>query len=150
MNGKRVGLACGCFDILHLGHIEHLRFAKSCCDVLLVGVDSDASIRCSKGDGRPIHSQQVRLLQLEELRSVDHAFAIDCEIEFGGDAATKQWRALLARIRPDVLITHGQADRYSADKKRHCLELGIEIIFDEQKKVFSTTGIEKLGIADLA
>lgn len=148
--GRRVGLACGCFDVLHLGHIELFQFARTQADVLVVGVDSDTSVRRSKGNHRPIHGQDVRLRQLEELRSVDRAFVVEDEMEFGTAASTEVWRALLARLRPDVLVTHRSADRHAETKQALARELGIEIALHDREKRFSTTRIERLYLEDPA
>ncbi len=107
--GMKVGLVCGCFDILHIGHIELFRFAKQNSDILIVGTDSDASVRNAKGKGRPIHRQDIRLEQLSELQSIDYVFMID-EIEcFGDSGSGVVWEKMLERISPDVLFTNKHA-----------------------------------------
>src|SRR6266566_3133262 len=67
----------GCFDVLHLGHVRMLRFAKSLGDYLIIGVNSDESVRRLKGDGRPVFSAAERVEMLRELIIVDHVIVFD-------------------------------------------------------------------------
>ena len=69
--GLRVGFTNGCFDILHRGHVAYLSQAKAWCDRLIVGLNSDESVRALKGEGRPVNDLESRALVLAGLRSVD-------------------------------------------------------------------------------
>jgi len=69
--GKRIVTTNGCFDLLHLGHITYLIEAKKLGDILLVGINSDNSVRKLKGPCRPIQSEQARARQIAALESVD-------------------------------------------------------------------------------
>ncbi|HVS19058.1 MAG TPA: D-glycero-beta-D-manno-heptose-7-phosphate kinase [Planctomycetota bacterium] len=69
--GKRVVFTNGCFDVLHAGHVQYLRFARSQGDVLLVGVNDDASVRALKGESRPINTLEDRQAVLAALECVD-------------------------------------------------------------------------------
>jgi len=100
--GKRVVTTNGCFDILHVGHIRNLTFARSLGDILLVGINSDASVRSSKGAGRPIVPARERCELLSALRAVDCVFVFS-------DVTPRAW---LAKIRPDVHVK-------GADRKLH-------------------------------
>jgi rfaE bifunctional protein nucleotidyltransferase chain/domain len=71
-NGKRIVFANGCFDVLHVGHVRYLNDAKTKGDVLIVGLNSDDSVRRLKGQGRPVLDQQARATILSALQSVDH------------------------------------------------------------------------------
>jgi D-beta-D-heptose 7-phosphate kinase / D-beta-D-heptose 1-phosphate adenosyltransferase len=92
--GLKVGFTNGCFDILHRGHIAYLDQAREWCDRLIVGLNSDRSVRALKGDGRPVNDLESRALVLAGLRSVDLVVAFD--------EATPV--ALIEAARPDVLI----------------------------------------------
>jgi D-beta-D-heptose 7-phosphate kinase/D-beta-D-heptose 1-phosphate adenosyltransferase len=92
--GKKVVFTNGCFDLIHLGHVQYFRFAKAQGDLLVVGVNTDASIRRLKGEKRPIQSEADRLIVLEELASIDYL------VRFGEDTPLD----LIAAIRPDVLV----------------------------------------------
>lgn len=75
--GKKIGFTNGCFDLLHLGHLSSLKQAKSHCDFLIVGLNSDESIKRLKGQDRPIQSQHVRQSILAELGVVDAVIIFD-------------------------------------------------------------------------
>jgi len=100
--GKRVVLANGCFDLLHVGHLRYLRAARYLGDVLFVGVNGDAAVRRLKGPGRPLIPVEERVEILGALRDVDHV------VVFEEDTAD----ALVARIRPHV---HAKGTDYTAD-----------------------------------
>lgn len=84
----------GCFDILHRGHVEYLAFARAQGDALVVGLNSDASVRRNKGSQRPIVGEQDRAWVLASLRCVDYVVLFD----------EPEPRDLIARILPDVLV----------------------------------------------
>ncbi|HPL28271.1 MAG TPA: D-glycero-beta-D-manno-heptose 1-phosphate adenylyltransferase, partial [Anaerolineae bacterium] len=92
--GKRIVFTNGCFDILHSGHVAFLQQARSLGDVLIVGVNSDASVRRLKGETRPINSQADRVAVLAALEAVDHV------VLFGEDTPER----LISQIRPDVHV----------------------------------------------
>jgi D-beta-D-heptose 7-phosphate kinase/D-beta-D-heptose 1-phosphate adenosyltransferase len=70
----------GCFDIIHAGHIELFKYAKSQGDTLFVGIDSDERVRSLKGESRPINSQADRRAVLEAIRYIDSVFVFDSVI----------------------------------------------------------------------
>jgi len=90
--GRTVAFANGCFDVLHVGHVRYLAGARAEGDVLVVGVNGDASVRRLKGEGRPVMPEDDRALLVGALRVVDHV------VVFHEDTVT----ALLQRLRPDV------------------------------------------------
>ena len=92
--GLRIGFTNGCFDILHPGHVKLLTEARAACDRLVVGLNSDGSVRRLKGEGRPIQSVHARADVLAALEAVDlvAVFEEDTPIE------------LITRLRPTVLI----------------------------------------------
>jgi D-beta-D-heptose 7-phosphate kinase/D-beta-D-heptose 1-phosphate adenosyltransferase len=94
VEGLRVGFTNGCFDILHRGHVAYLAQARAWCDRLVVAVNSDASVRALKGEGRPANTLESRALVLGSLGSVDLVVPFD--------AATPL--ALIEALRPDVLV----------------------------------------------
>jgi len=69
--GLKIGLCVGGYDLLHAGHILHLKSAKNLCDVLIVGITSDKFTEERKGRGRPIYSEQLRIFSVSQLESVD-------------------------------------------------------------------------------
>ncbi|MFZ8862550.1 MAG: D-glycero-beta-D-manno-heptose 1-phosphate adenylyltransferase [Thermocrinis sp.] len=91
---KKIVFTNGCFDILHAGHADYLSKAKSLGDILVVGINSDASVRRIKGEKRPILPQQMRAYLLDNLKPVDYVviFEEDTPLE------------LIKAIKPDVLV----------------------------------------------
>jgi glycerol-3-phosphate cytidylyltransferase len=81
--GKKVVFTNGCFDILHVGHLRYMNEAKECGDILIVGVNSDDSVRRLKGPTRPINSEEDRAEMLCGLKAVDYAviFTEDTPVE---------------------------------------------------------------------
>ena len=71
----------GCFDVLHIGHLELLEYAKSISDVLIVGIDSDSRIKKNKGDNRPFNNQLNRKKFLQSIKFVDDVFIFDSDEE---------------------------------------------------------------------
>src|SRR5262245_48232072 len=70
--GQRISFTNGCFDVLHAGHVQYLQEARAQADLLVVGLNSDASVRALKGLSRPINSVEARALVLAALEAVDH------------------------------------------------------------------------------
>ncbi len=95
--GKRIVFTNGCFDIIHAGHVRYLTTAKSFGDVLIVGLNTDESVRRLKGANRPINTQADRAEVLLGLKAVDHV------IYFGEATA----EALIAEVKPDVYVKGG-------------------------------------------
>ena len=92
--GKRVVFTNGCFDILHLGHVKYLQEAKKLGDVLIVGLNSDKSVRRLKGEGRPINPQFDRAYVLASLEAVDYVVIFDEDTPY----------ELIKRVQPDILV----------------------------------------------
>jgi rfaE bifunctional protein nucleotidyltransferase chain/domain len=91
-SGQTIALANGCFDVLHVGHVRYLGGAKAEADVLVVGVNGDASVSRLKGPGRPVLPEEDRAVLVAALRSVDLVVVFH-EADVG---------ALLLALRPDV------------------------------------------------
>lgn len=94
---KKVVFTNGCFDILHRGHVSYLNEAKSLGDVLIVGLNSDASVKRLKGESRPINNEEDRKFVLENLKAIDHV-----EI-FREDTPLN----LIKEVLPDTLVKGG-------------------------------------------
>jgi rfaE bifunctional protein nucleotidyltransferase chain/domain len=90
--GRRIALANGCFDVLHVGHVRYLEGARREADLLVVGVNGDGSVRRLKGPGRPVMPAEDRALVVAALRSVDLV------VVFEEDDVAR----LLRTLRPDV------------------------------------------------
>ena len=92
--GRRVVFTNGCFDLLHAGHVKLFEHARRQGDLLIVGLNSDRSVRALKGPGRPVLSQRDRALLLAALQSVDYVTIFN----------ERTPRQLIERLRPDVLM----------------------------------------------
>jgi D-glycero-beta-D-manno-heptose 1-phosphate adenylyltransferase len=126
--GKKIVLANGCFDILHVGHVRYLRGARAEGDVLLVGVNADAGVSGLKGPGRPVLNEHARALLVAALREVDYVLIFP---ELNVDA-------LLSELRPDV---HAKGTDYTADtvpERATAEQLGIRVAIVGDPKEHST------------
>jgi rfaE bifunctional protein nucleotidyltransferase chain/domain len=99
--GRRIVLANGCFDLLHVGHVRYLAAARGLGDLLIVGVNSDRAVRRLKGPGRPLQPEAERAEMLAALRAVDHV------VVFDDDTADR----LVERLRPAM---HAKGTDYTA------------------------------------
>lgn len=95
--GKKIVFSNGCFDILHIGHIKYLEEARNFGDVLIVGLNSDSSVKRLKGDNRPINSQIDRALVLLSLKTVDYVIIFEENTPY----------KLIEAIRPHILVKGG-------------------------------------------
>ena len=95
--GQKIVFTNGCFDILHAGHVSVLEFARSKGDLLVVGLNSDTSVRRLKGPSRPVNKQADRALVLAALESVSAVCVFEEDTPYN----------LIKLIRPDVLVKGG-------------------------------------------
>ena len=95
--GKKIVFTNGCFDILHIGHVKYLQASKEVGDVLIVGLNSDKSVKMLKGDDRPINNQADRATLLSAFSFIDHVIIFDDETPV----------ELIKTIKPDVLVKGG-------------------------------------------
>jgi rfaE bifunctional protein nucleotidyltransferase chain/domain len=126
--GKRVVFANGCFDTIHVGHVRYLKGAREQGDILIVGVNSDESVRHLKGEGRPILDEQARAQLVAALRCVDYVVVFpDPNVE-----------RLLEELRPDV---HAKGTDYTAEsvpERATADRLGIAVAIVGDPKDHST------------
>ena len=129
--GRRIVFTNGCFDILHAGHVEYLRQARSLGDVLVVALNSDASVRRLKGSDRPIVPEAERAGLLAALRSVDHVVLFDAESP----------RELIELVRPDVYVKGGDYNIEMLPEAPLVEGLGGEVVLVDYVGGRSTTQI---------
>jgi len=129
--GLRVGFTNGCFDILHPGHVKVLTRARAACDRLIVGLNSDASVKRLKGEGRPVQHERARAEVLAALEAVDLVvlFEEDTPIE------------LITRIRPDVLVKGGDYTREQVVGHEVVEAGGGTVVLVDILEGFSTTSL---------
>ena len=136
--GKRLVFTNGVFDILHAGHVAALVHARSFGDLLIVGVNTDASVRrLGKGPARPIHTLEDRLAVLEALRPVDAA------VPFDEDTPEK----LIEILRPEVHVKGGDYREEDLPEARLVRSYGGEVVIVPLLEGRSTTkALRGLGL----
>ncbi|MGV3524309.1 MAG: D-glycero-beta-D-manno-heptose 1-phosphate adenylyltransferase [Candidatus Sericytochromatia bacterium] len=127
--GERLVLTNGCFDLLHVGHVRYLQAARALGDTLLIGVNSDASVRGLKGPERPVNHEQDRAEVLAALACVDFV------VIFGTPTADE----LIAAVRPHVYTKAGDYTLETLPERETLVRLGIETVFVPFQKGYSTT-----------
>jgi D-beta-D-heptose 7-phosphate kinase/D-beta-D-heptose 1-phosphate adenosyltransferase len=129
--GKTIVFTNGCFDILHRGHIHSLSQAAGEADILVVGINSDASTRGLKGAGRPINDQDSRALVLASLLMVDAVIIFDEPTPIN----------LITTILPDVLVKGGDYTIDTIVGAKEVIANGGRVVINPIVEGFSTTGI---------
>ena len=133
LQGVRIGFTNGCFDLLHPGHIKVLTAARGLCDRLIVGLNSDASVKRLKGEGRPVQEAHARAEVLAALE------AVDLVIVFEQDTPLE----LLKRVRPKVLIKGGDYRPDQVVGREQVEADGGEVVLVDLVPGFSTTELVK-------
>jgi len=139
--GKKLVFTNGCFDLLHVGHVRYLREARALGDALVVALNSDESVRCLKGDGRPVNTEDDRAEILLALECVDRV------VVFGEDRAT----GLIETIRPQIYAKGGDytPESLNAEERAALDAVGAKIQILSLIAGKSTTGtLSKLRAAD--
>jgi rfaE bifunctional protein nucleotidyltransferase chain/domain len=132
-NGQRVVFTNGCFDLLHPGHIQSLESARLLGDVLIVGINSDASIKQLKGPGRPVLPELERAEILASLESVDAVLVFD--------EPTPQ--RVIAALLPDILVKGGDWADDEIVGREEVEAAGGKVVRAEIVQGYSTTDILK-------
>ena len=130
-NGKKTVFTNGVFDILHIGHLTYLEEARNLGDVLIVGVNSDASVKVNKGDKRPINSQKNRAEMLSGLKFVDYTVIFD----------EKTPEKLLDLLKHDIHVKGGDYKKEDLPETKIVEKNGGEVKILSFVDSFSTTDI---------
>ena len=134
--GKKIVFTNGCFDILHAGHVRYLTAAKSFGDILIVGLNTDESVKKLKGENRPVNNEQDRAEVLLGLKAVD-------EVVFFGEQTAEN---LIAEIKPDIYVKGGDYTLETLPEAKIVQSYGGEVKFVQLVAGRSTTNIiNKLG-----
>jgi D-glycero-beta-D-manno-heptose 1-phosphate adenylyltransferase len=131
--GKKIVFTNGCFDILHLGHIDYLAAASELGDLLIIGLNTDESVRKIKGNNRPIQDEVARAFILASLGFVDAV------VYFGEDTPYN----LIKTIQPDILVKGADYELKDIVGYDIVKNKGGEIVTIEFLDGYSTTAIEK-------
>jgi len=131
--GKKIAWTNGCFDFMHAGHVDYLQKSKSYGDALVVGMNSDASVKKLKGDLRPICSQQERALVLSALIYVDYILIFE----------DKSPVNIIQEFKPDYYIKGGDytIDTIDQTERRVVQAFGGEIVLLPEVEGISTSSI---------
>lgn len=131
--GKKVVFTNGCFDILHVGHVKYLQEAKSYGDVLIVGLNSDSSVRELKGPTRPVNLEEDRAYILAALESVDYVVLF----------SEKTPHELIKNIEPDILVKGGDYEGKSVVGAEFAKELRLVQFVDGKSTTATITRINE-------
>ena len=123
----------GCFDLLHKGHIDLLNKASTFGDILIVGLNSDSSVKTLKGRGRPIENEITRSKKLLEISNVDFVIIFNSETP----------KKLIIKIMPDVLVKGGDYKKNNIVGSSEVISSGGNVKIVPLTKGFSTTSIIK-------
>ncbi len=129
--GKRVGFTSGAFDLLHAGHVDYLEKARQACDLLVVGVNSDASVRAYKGPQRPLVSAAQRAEVVAALESVDLVFIFP----------ERRNKVNIQLLRPDLYIKAGDYQEAQLTSKEEVESYGGKVLLIPVSRGVSTTEI---------
>jgi D-beta-D-heptose 7-phosphate kinase/D-beta-D-heptose 1-phosphate adenosyltransferase len=129
--GLRVGFTNGCFDLLHPGHVRLLAAARAVCDRLVLGLNSDASVKRLKGEGRPVQPVGARAEVLAALE------AVDLVVVFDEDTPLK----LIERVKPTVLVKGGDYTRETVVGHEIVEALGGQVVLVDLVPGHSTTAM---------
>jgi rfaE bifunctional protein nucleotidyltransferase chain/domain len=130
-NGKKVAFTNGCFDLLHRGHVHVLRAARACADLLIVGINSDQSVKQIKGPTRPVLPESDRCELLGAMEMVDFVVLFN----------EPDPHNLISAIRPDVLVKGGDWHTEKIIGSDMVEEAGGRVVVVPYIKGFSTTEI---------
>ncbi len=129
--GKTIVTTNGAFDILHIGHIRYLEKAKALGDVLVVGVNSDSSVRLLKGTGRPINGQNERALIVAALGCVDYVSIFNGKLPL----------EFISKVKPSLHVKGGDYNSGKLPEKALVESLGGSIKIVKFERGYSTTNI---------
>lgn len=129
--GKTIVFTNGCFDILHAGHIASLSEAAMQGDILIVGLNGDASVKGLKGEGRPINNEAARAVVMASLEVVDGVILF----------SEVTPRNLIIALKPDVLVKGGDYKVEDIAGAKEVIGWGGKVVINPIEKGFSTTSI---------
>ena len=128
---KRIVTTNGVFDILHYGHVKYLEQAKRLGDILIVGVNTDKSVKQNKGDKRPINDEKSRVSVLAALESVDYVFLFN----------EKDPRNWLSKLKPSIHVKAGDYKLNQIIEKDVVESNGGKVMIVKAEKSYSTTDL---------
>jgi len=131
--GKSIGFTNGCFDILHPGHVSYLRKAKKYVDVLILGLNSDRSVKKNKGPNRPFNNEKDRAEVVAGLEAVDYVVIFDAPTPYD----------IIKKIKPDYLFKGGDWRKQEVVGRDILESYGGKVVIVPYLKGYSTTSMVK-------
>ena len=128
---KIIGFTNGCFDLLHEGHFHLIREAKKRCDFLIIGLNSDESVKILKGESRPIENQEQRLKNLSKMEEVDAVAIFNTETP----------ENIIKYLNPDILLKGGDYNKTDIVGSKFIIENGGSVEVIDLLPGYSTTKI---------
>ena len=128
---KIIGFTNGCFDLLHDGHLHLIREAKKRCDFLIIGLNSDESVKILKGESRPIENQEQRLKNLSKMEEVDAVAIFNTETP----------ENIIKYLNPDILLKGGDYNKTDIVGSKFIIENGGSVEVIDLLPGYSTTKI---------
>ena len=128
---KIIGFTNGCFDLLHEGHLHLIREAKKRCDFLIIGLNSDESVKILKGESRPIENQEQRLKNLSKMEEVDAVAIFNTETP----------ENIIKYLNPDILLKGGDYNKTDIVGSKFIIENGGSVEVIDLLPGYSTTKI---------
>tara|TARA_B100000929_G_scaffold288552_1_gene277269 strand:- start:1271 stop:1741 length:471 start_codon:yes stop_codon:yes gene_type:complete len=130
-NNKIIGFTNGCFDLFHEGHLYLIKEAKKKCDFLIVGLNSDESVKILKGKDRPIENQEIRVKNLSKVEDVNAISIFNTETP----------EIIIKDLKPDILIKGGDYNKDEIVGSQFVIENGGSVEVIDLLPGFSTTKI---------
>ena len=130
-NNKIIGFTNGCFDLFHEGHLYLIKEAKKKCDFLIVGLNSDESVKILKGKGRPIENQEIRAKNLSKVEEINAISIFNTETP----------EIIIKDLKPDILIKGGDYNKDEVVGSQFVIENGGSVEVIDLLPGFSTTKI---------
>ena len=128
---KIIGFTNGCFDLLHEGHLHLIREAKKRCDFLIIGLNSDESVKILKGESRPIENQEQRVKNLSKMEEVDAVAIFNTETP----------ENIIKYLNPDILLKGGDYNKTDIVGSKFIIENGGSVEVIDLLPGYSTTKI---------
>ena len=132
--GKKIVFTNGCFDLIHLGHIRYLEKAKKLGDILIVGINSDSSVRKIKGKGRPLANQRARAEILAALEFVNYVTIF----------SEKDPSKIISLLKPHIHVKGGDYKLSQIKERELVKSYGGKLVILPEVKGYSTTNLMKL------
>ena len=133
VNNLNIGFTNGCFDLLHKGHLTLLSESKRHCDFLIIGLNSDSSVKLLKGNDRPINNESIRLRQLSKVKDVDALIVFSEETPLN----------IINKLMPNILFKGSDYRNKKVVGSERVIGNGGKVKFIDILDGFSTTNIIK-------